>query len=119
MIWFALRIVIKKLRYKRKNDGDKLMSNVCEIRKLMEKTFRFEWENTTLRDYLPFFKDEDAENAKEVFDEYYRLRFSKNANEANADVERLKKISEELKGSVSREYLKYGREHFKKLRLLF
>ena len=39
--------------------------------------------------------------------------------EFNAHVERLKKISEELKGSVSREYLKYGREHFRKLRLLF
>ncbi len=119
VIWFALRILLKKVRYKKKNDGDKLMSNVCDIRQLMEKTYSLEWENSTLRDYLALLKGEDEKNAKEVFDEYYRLRFSKYTNEANADAERLKKKSEELKGSVSQEYLKHGREHFRKLRLLF
>ena len=73
---FAVRILIRRLVYIKRDDSGKLMMNVADIKRLIEKNYFGDWDNAPLRDYEQVLEGELREDAGKVFEEYYRLRFA-------------------------------------------
>ena len=107
IVVFAARIIVTRLVYIKQDNPGKLMMNVSAIKKLIEKNYSGDWDNAPLRDYEAVLEGDLKRDARDVFEEYYRLRFAPSAesgregyDEGRAEALRIR--SEELKEALKK-----------------